>query len=396
MSQASMKGDARNFRHKDGNKQHLPALTGIRGWAAAWVLLYHAWVYSEPRLISLPIPGNWIDLTPFFSIGWAGVPIFFVLSGFLLGLPYAAWQAGHQERPDLLRYLRRRIARVFPAYYVQWAFLLVASALLSQAWIWSLWDVLRQALMLYFPPPWGAVPLNEVWWTLPIEFSFYLLLPVFAYVLRPNRWWWLLGSGLLIMWAWRYGVVTIMVDAPISDRIVPAYQLPGSLDMFGIGMLGAIFYVNRSIILIWPKNHEQADLLVLGGVMTCVSLLYWMHHQFQLYWANNLIFYLWTPLFAISVLMIIIGAMEGSRVAHILFANRLIVYTGMISYSVYLWHSPILRVLSHLMLDYGLQGYRLPWLLLFGCPVIAAVATLSYQFVERPFMPKRVGVIGQS
>jgi len=95
--------------------RHYPALTGLRGWAALWVFLYHAWVFATPRQITVELGDFVLNLTPFLSIGGAGVSIFFVLSGFLLGLPFAEWQAGLRGRPALGRYLFRRVARVFPA-----------------------------------------------------------------------------------------------------------------------------------------------------------------------------------------------------------------------------------------------------------------------------------------
>ena len=78
---------------------HAHALTGIRGWAALWVFLYHAWGASGGRPITISIGNFSPDFTPLISLGGAGVSIFFVLSGFLLGLPFAEWQAGLRERP---------------------------------------------------------------------------------------------------------------------------------------------------------------------------------------------------------------------------------------------------------------------------------------------------------
>ena len=96
-------------------KPHLQVLTGLRGWAALWVLIFHVYETSQHGHVIFPV-GTWnIDLTPFFSLGWSGVQIFFVLSGFLLSLPFAQWQAGIREKPNLKRYLFRRAARVFPA-----------------------------------------------------------------------------------------------------------------------------------------------------------------------------------------------------------------------------------------------------------------------------------------
>ena len=56
-----------------------------------------------------------LDFTPLVSMGLAGVTIFFVLSGFLLAIPFAEWQSGLRQRPALDRYFLRRVMRVFPA-----------------------------------------------------------------------------------------------------------------------------------------------------------------------------------------------------------------------------------------------------------------------------------------
>ena len=60
------------------------------------------------------------------GFGFAGVDVFFVLSGFLLALPFARHALGAGPRPHLGRYFRRRLLRVFPAYYAQLAILLAA------------------------------------------------------------------------------------------------------------------------------------------------------------------------------------------------------------------------------------------------------------------------------
>ena len=59
--------------HAVNHRDYFRNLTGLRGFAAGWVFLYHMWVYSEPRLMLLPLGSRTVDLTPLFSTGWAGV-----------------------------------------------------------------------------------------------------------------------------------------------------------------------------------------------------------------------------------------------------------------------------------------------------------------------------------
>lgn len=378
---------AHSFREERG---HVPVLTGIRGWAALWVFLYHAWVMAGPRLIKLPLGIIELDLTPFFSIGWAGVPVFFVLSGFLLGLPFAQWQAGVRERPELGRYLFRRVMRVFPAYYVQVLVLIViAWGVHRHVLIGSGSEAIRHSLMLFVPPPVGMTPVNPVWWTLPIEFSFYLLLPLLAYLLRPRDWWRLLAVCMAVMWSWRHAVVIWMVDRPVPEKLVAAYQLPGSLDTFGLGMLAALLYVNRARIPAWVLPRNEMGRMALLGMSLAVAAIYWMHAGYRQYWSDSPIFYLWTPLFGLAVVSIILPAMQGCRLVQVLFGNRYLVYAGVVSYSLYLWHFIVLSWALEAGVCGDRAGYCLPRLLAVVVPVALAIASLSYGFVERPFMEWR-------
>ncbi len=369
---------------------HLPALTGIRAWAAFWVLLYHAWVFSVPRTIAIPLGGFSLDLTPLVSLGGAGVSIFFVLSGFLLGVPFAEWQLGLRRRPDLGRYLFRRVARVFPAYYAQLAILLVVAVFVPGQKTLSDWpSLVRHLFMLFNPPPVGVTPLNLVWWTLPIEFSFYLVLPLLAFLLRPGRWGWLLLASFAAMSAWRFMTVSWLSEAPIQQRVYTSYQLPGSFDMFGLGMLAALLYVNRDRLPDWLIPKRDPSRLALLGLVLVVAAVYWLFAERHHYWANYPIFYLWTPALSLGTAAAVLAGAIGSRLTDALFGNRVMVFAGLVSYSVYLWHIVLMGWLNATPLLQGLQGYRLPWLLLLSVPVIYAVAAVSYLLVERPFMRMR-------
>ena len=115
----------------DAADHSMPALTGLRGLCALWVLLYHAWVYVTPQEITFPLFGEVFRFHVAMSIGWSGVQILFVLSAFLLTTPFARYNAGLGGRPGVSKYLARRIARVFPAYHAQLLLLLGEQHLLA-------------------------------------------------------------------------------------------------------------------------------------------------------------------------------------------------------------------------------------------------------------------------
>ncbi len=362
----------------------LPALTGLRGLAALWVLVYHAWVYSVPREILLPLPGDDLRVHVFFSIGWAGVHVLFVLSGFLLTLPYARYNLGLGARPVLGAYLRKRIARVFPAYYLQLTLLVLLGLYLGGEMLFGWDELLKYLLMLFVPPPVGVGSpylVNGVWWTLPIELSFYLVLPVLSALAAPRRLWLLLGFCFIASASWRYFVVSSVGGAGPTPML--SYQLPGSLDTFGLGMAGAVLHVYFVELRASAAYRRVVGALVWLAPPLFFALGSWMAAQFMVYWQGAAIHYLWTPLFGLGVLVLLLGCALGWRVLDALLANRAVFYLGTVSYGVYLWHYPAGRWLldSALFRDY--EGYPFFWLTLAMLAASLVFASLSWYGVER-------------
>jgi peptidoglycan/LPS O-acetylase OafA/YrhL len=367
---------------------HVHVLTGIRGWAALWVFLYHAWSLSGHPDWVVNLAGLSLDFTPLASMGGAGVTIFFVLSGYLLAIPFAEWQSGMRERPALSQYFLRRVLRVFPAYYAQLAILLLVAAWVpGQPGIDDLGALVRHLLMLFTPPPLGVEPaMNLAWWTLPIEFAFYLALPFLAFTLRPRRAVGLLLGSLAAMYLWRHGVVMRMADAPLQMRVHATYQLPGSMDAFGFGMLAAVLHVNRLRLPRWVIPQEKWGRLGIAGMMLVGVAIYWLPGKRNEYWADNPIFYLWTPALVLGIAAIILAGVGGSRLVNRLFSNRFMIYAGLVSYSYYLWHLPVLRWIAETDWFRSLETMRFLSLLLVSTPLIFVISTLSYVLIELPGM----------
>ena len=202
MSKANQKHPA----PADAYSNDFPALTGLRGVAAFWVLSYHAWIIAGPTEITVPFfDVGIIELHPLLSSGWAGVQLFFALSAFLLTLPYARALSGVRSHPPAKgRYFGRRLARVFPAYYLQ-AAILLAVALLTGSLTWDEFGGLGYILTMNFlPEPLGyglQDKLNGVWWTLSVELLFYLCLPAVVWlVIGRYRWLWAsIAIGIMVL-----------------------------------------------------------------------------------------------------------------------------------------------------------------------------------------------------
>ena len=150
--------------HALNHQDYIRSLTGLRGFAALWVFLYHAWVFSEPRLMLLDLGDISLDLTPLFSTGWAGVDFFFVLSAFLLTLPFAHWACGERPFPSVKTYLVKRFKRIFPAYWVQLLLILPVAFGTSLFVFPSIQGLISHFFMILNLPPWWTAPINSVWW----------------------------------------------------------------------------------------------------------------------------------------------------------------------------------------------------------------------------------------
>lgn len=362
----------------------LTPLTGLRGFAALWVMLYHVWVDATPRLMMI----GPFDLTPLFSAGWAGVDIFFTLSAFLLSLPYASRHLEHTAPPSLRTFWLRRVQRILPAYYAQ---LILLSALAGVFGIGA-WPSARQflgnLLLLTNLGSYGAAPMNSVTYTLPIEFGFYLLLPLLAGWLRPRRWPWLALLAIVVTQMWRHLIFPQIAHAEVPLRVIAMEQLPGRLDQFVAGMLGAYAYT-RAVASGRAASAGANDALLLLGAALLASLMWAGHYTVATYWEGHPLLFVWHSLAGIATALMLYASARGGRIARIVFDNAPLRYIGLISFGFYLWHFPVLQWLDQSHVFDAIAGYRLPWMLPVVCIVTCLIATISYRFIELPFL--RIG-----
>ena len=176
----------------------IPALTGLRGLATLWVLTHHFWEF-----IGFPaIAAAGLDLRPFIKNAYFGLDMFFVLSGFLVVRPYVRAAQGLGRMPAFGQYLMRRVRRVVPAYW--------ANVSLLALFIWAGTGGSPMSALEYFGYLgflfWYTLPdqsliLNPVWWTLPVEWWAYFLLPPLVLALkRLPIWLWLTLVMAFVLW----------------------------------------------------------------------------------------------------------------------------------------------------------------------------------------------------
>lgn len=368
-----------------GERPYVAALTGMRGIAACFVFLYHYEVLHPGIRLDQAVPVIGPILQFPLGFGFSGVDIFFVLSGFLLTLPFAGAALGNGNGPELTRYFKRRFLRVFPAYYAQLFIILVTGAWFV-CWQAPTFSSFVAHLLMFFNIGWEPVrPMVGVWWTLPVEMGFYLLLPLLAPFMRPVRWLPVLSAGILLSVLYRAWAASRYGALGADHVFLAASQLPGNISEFLLGASAALLAQNRALNQLPKPAAWILDLVFLMGlILPAVWLWQVVLAAGADYWLGH-----WSMLVAplaigLPLSLSVLALYWGSRIGTFLLANRPVYFLGLISYSLYLWHFVILQQLQRIIGEaYSGLSHWLTFPL--AVSAVIAVASASYYAVERPF-----------
>ena len=371
--------------HARAHAFYQEGLTGVRALAACWVMLFHVNAFAGPRVLSVSVLGHDVHLHPLITVGWLGVTIFFVLSGFLLTthLLSSIERGGESLLP---RYFLARVRRVIPAYWAQIAILFAVALVVDHAVPQWTRNIPQHLVMLQNTSEFESSLINGVYWTLPIEFAFYFVLPIVAVRLAARET--MPDAGMYRLLAVLY---LVCVAIAIAWRVVVypmggtniawiSNQLPGTLDQF---MLGTVLAAG---LRRWRRTHPHAqtaaasNALTLVGLTGIVSLMYYLDAIHATFWTGrHYAVYWWYSANALYVGLLVLGVALGGGVSRALFANRVAIAIGTISYSLYLWHLPIVLWLQPVNLGYATY-------FAVAIALTLAASALSYFLVERPFL----------
>jgi peptidoglycan/LPS O-acetylase OafA/YrhL len=357
---------------------YVPALTGLRGIAAGWVLLFHLWQFSGSPALTIHIARLAIDFTPLVACGFLGVDLFFGLSGFLLSLPFHRAALAQAPMPSLRTFWIRRCRRVLPAYYVQLAIIVAALLAIGEMRALGPANLIGHVFLVQNFVPTRAT-LNGVYWTMPIEWDFYAVLPLLALALARCRKSLVTLVVLALVVTFRLLCYRAAFDPQWARHFDYGWimQLPARLDQFFFGVLGAMAYVRNP-----PAAKTARRLVLLGTVGIAVGMAaftrlgnYLLAPQMP--WL--LLHFTWIGA-AFGALML------GAAAAQSWFRGRALAWLGLISYSLYLWHYPLLQVAQHFgFLAVGSPLAMLRTVFAVTAPILL-VSWLSQHFVERPFL----------
>ncbi len=368
------------------------SIDGLRGMAALLVVIFHASPILEiDNSSALGIRSLGLVISGF---GGIAVAIFFLLSGFLLFGEFAGDLIEESGRRPLSSYFSRRILRIYPAYWVA----LIAAELLIGPLIGGRFGVFTLTER-YFDQSHPFVGIT-IAWTLAIEVSFYLLLPIFAFVLRifchrlktskTRLGLVALGSASLIVFSCVYRL-QIARNFPLDSRL--QFLFPQFLGWFGLGMLLSVGVLAvrlgvRTESSSFGRMTRKRVCWPLAGLAYLGSIAIIGNDTLQIFnsasWWRQELSHLLLGFSACLVLVpVTIGESANSNRG--LFSSPVMREVGLVSYGVYLWHDILLKYFSDVIAQYsGFLAFLA--LLCMIIPTSLAIGWLSYRLVERPAM----------
>jgi len=371
---------------ESGAVSPIPALDGLRAAAVLLVVVFHVW-YKGPALIETT--GSLLpEQHPLWSLH-TGVHLFFILSSFLLFLPYAQWILGQKGPPNSLQFYKRRILRVGPAFWASVAILLLAAPLTPD----RIGNAVAHVFFVFNAIPGSSAQFNDVFWTMAIEVQFYAVLPligVLAYWLSRR-----LGPLQAVLVVFGACLLVSMTSGYLGHRFQPLglvwwgllgrYSLSLWLSVFGTGILASLVYcgLRKSPRLAAPA--QRAGPVIFGAGMALALGVAFVPSLGQLPLnggSNDL-------MFGYAYAAMLFGVLIGPPALRLPFELPVVRFIGLISYSLYIWHTV---VWSHLAPDLGAIHGPLAQMavgVLLELLVAIPVAYVSYQLTERPFISAR-------
>jgi len=348
------------------NKFQLDVLDGLRGLAVLIVFLSHISNEGVPLFAFADFSGT----------GKSGVFLFFILSSFLLTRPFVHANTGAFNKNFFMNYFIRRFTRIYPLYFLYLLLGLVTTAMstsifksdrpMGVPFAMSPTDFCEHLLLMQ---GWGVT------WSVVVEFHYYLILPVLAIihaVILKNKW----HLSLILT------TILIIVSQllwPPSDSMNNDTRLGPYFPIFFIGALLAVFFHE------WQKrklseNKNLVHMVDVLGILAILLLVFtipsvstyimgkevpfdYYHRQFTLFGT------LWA--------MLVFSCVAGSGLLRKPFELSILRYLGHISFSVYLLHVVVLKLVQKAVPGLPMQG----WIVL---ALTITVSHVTYTLIERP------------
>lgn len=348
--------------------RRLDFLDALRGLAACWVVFYHMIFLTTPNLV-LPAWAHMWAVN-----GGTGVTLFFVISAFSL---FYTMPARLHEQMPWLSYTLHRIFRIAPLFY-----------------LWIILTMIRDHLVFHVTHSWSEIAASGsfvfnlvpqyqqgfVWasWTIGVEMLFYVTFP-FIYTRVKNLWSAAaLVMGCILTWMFCQLVIEYLAIGQVSAASMQQWFFPRFLPEFAVGVF-AYFVLKKTMP--WSDRHPETAkgfgmLLILLATYLFIAV---MRNVGDLGLPDN------RNTKAVCCLLVLVGLSLRSVKPLV---NKLTVYLGKISYSLYLGQPTLIYLLgpvyNKIYAHVGNLSVAFIACSLLTFAILIPFAALTYRWVERP------------
>lgn len=349
----------------DFQRGHIPALDGVRGLAIALVLAYHCFLYDP--------------LYYFSGIGWAGVDLFFVLSGFLItGILLDT----KSEKNFIRNFMMKRALRIFPLYYLSLGAFFILNARYSfadpiiQTWQIYFWTYTQNYFFVFYGWYSGSVDVLNHFWSLAQEEQFYLIWPALVYFSSKSR---LILISVL-------GIAISLILRNLKPESTFAYIFFFSrMDALLIGCLCAILIRENKFIL----NKITLPVSIISATVVLVSLLNTLDYSpISPFFSRS--GYTLLGLFFAGLIVVNFDQGRVGLAARMFFGNRFLRMLGKYSYGIYVYHWILYKTIYpnyfESIVISGNQNIDKTINTLLFLVLVLIVSNLSYHFFEKFFL----------
>jgi len=359
------------FRRETSTGRFIPQLDGLRFIAIAAVVLFHLSGYlASHSPVSFATPPAQDRLAQLLVHGHYGVQFFFIISGFILALPFASHYLRATPRVELSAYYTRRLTRLEPPYLFSLIAFFAILVMVKGEGVGELFPHLAAGSVYLHNIIYGTGNrLNGVAWSLEVEIQFYLLVPLLTklFAIRGR-----LGRRMSLI---TLGLAAIIFQSLFIPGEGPlALSILSFLQFFLVGFLLADLYLCE-----WSEATTRRwawDMITVAG---------WLSLPFI--WNSGVLIRFVFPVVA----FLIYCAVFRGIITYKVLGNRWLTTIGGMCYSIYLLHYPVINFIfnrSRLFVLTDKFDINLLAQIITVIPMLLTISAIFFLLVEKPCMRK--------
>lgn len=363
-----------SFQRITSTGNYVPEIDGLRFIAIFSVVLHHLHGFFKSKLELQPASAVSSVLDHIISNGHLGVPLFFTISGYILGMPFANHYLMRGKEIPLRSYFMRRLTRLEPPYIITMTLLMLALVFIThkinpEEGLFSYMCSLLYVHGFVFP---GEFPkLNGVAWSLEIEVQFYILAPVLAFLIFRIK------NSLS-----RRTILFILMICFVCYQHLNNFQVRSLLNYFH-------WFLAGFLLADLKLNNFRLFQAAFPGWLIGTPLLVGFFSFDTAFFTDSITRICWEFFQVASVVFLFHLILQNGIFSFLKWKS--ISYIGGMCYSIYLLHYPLISILGNAMLSLkpgitpAYQSLLFSFILLI---LIGIISATFFLFIERPCMDK--------